>query len=214
MAFAAQVKEHARKRLERIADVGKAENQPVSVEVMEVAEEEIARLQRDVQRLQTWYDNLKAADAEKDDTLQSQSERIGDLVADVWRLEGQIQTQEHYQAQIDRLTHRLENQAQTIRVQAETIARLETEQAQTIEMLKDGNSAHVMILRGDIYLTRRQIARLLGDAYQDLFNALENTDINRLMETKEPPLPPETANVPDVPVAVHTPPNVRRAGGE
>lgn len=195
----------------RISDIGRAEKQSVSAEVLEVAHEEIAGLQRDVVRLQTWYDNLKAATAEKDDTIQSQSERIGDLVADVWRLEGQIQTQ---QAQVDGLQQQNENQEQTIRVQAETIVRMEALREQTIELLTDGNSAHVMILKGDIYLTRRQLAHLLGDAYQDLFDALENTPQNPSICPKEPPLAPETANVPGEPVGVHPAPNVRRAGGK
>ena len=53
-----------------------------------------------------------------------------------------------------------ENQARTIQVQAATVARLESETQEFIASLKDGLSAYKLVLRGDIYLTDRQIAAL------------------------------------------------------
>ena len=93
--------------------------------------------------------------------------KIAERIADIGRAENQpvdIRVQgaavEELEAEIDRLQHRLENQARTIKVQAATVARLESETQEFVTSLKDGLSAYKLVLRGDIYLTDRQIAAL------------------------------------------------------
>jgi hypothetical protein len=192
----------------KLADVGKAENQPVSAKILKTAE-------------------AMSGVITEAYTMQELNEEIA-------RLQHTINEQAK---QIDPLEHRLGNQAVTIKTQAETIGRMETEQAQTLEMLKDGNSAHVLILKGDVFVTRRQLAHLLGDAYQELFATLEEKPPqNPPICPIEPPLAQNGENVPaepenatdspniatdspvldlvDSPVPVHTSPQVRLRGGE
>lgn len=195
MALGTQARDHAlsQKRLERLADVGRAENQSLSPE--------------------------------------THDERIGDLVADVWRLESEI-------AQLQK---RNENQAQTIRVQAETIARLET-------VIGHAEDPLVVDMREVPAFKRYEVTRITKEGAkckwtlglrnyvetlpicvaEALMHLFPNTPQNPPICPKEQPvaqngenLPaapniavesPETAN--SVAVPVHTSPQVRWAGGK
>ena len=97
-------------------------------------------------------------------------------IADTGKAEAQPLSPDAYQAQqaeIARLSQavqlaEVENQGLRARV-----AELENNERKTLELLKDGHGAHVLILRGDIAISRRQMAHLLGEAYQDLFAQTE-----------------------------------------
>lgn len=200
--------------------VGQAQHQPVSPEIVGGTVEE---LEREIDRLQKQNENLTnalrwilqdlevrhLADSMSHSIYTSASRALGYPVGKV----GKPMLPDWDKEAAD-LVQQNENQARTIKGLTEMVGRLEEEQKTTLEMLKDGHSAHVLILKGDVYVTRRQLAHLLGDEYQKLFAALEeNTPQNPVICPVEPPVPTLTANVPREAVGVHAAPNVRIAGG-
>lgn len=90
-----------------------------------------------------------------------------------------------------------EAQQQELARLARRVAELEENERKTLERLKDGHSAHALILRGDIAVSRRQLAHLLGDAYQELFVKLEESGTKPESPHNAPSLPQE----PPVPVS-------------
>jgi hypothetical protein len=96
-------------------------------------------------------------------------------------------------------TEKDERVRELVAVEKELQARvreLEENERKTLELLKDGHSAHVLILRGDIAVSRRQLAHLLGDAYQELFVKLEESGT----QPEAPQNPPSLPQEPPVPV--------------
>lgn len=71
------------------------------------------------------------------------------------------------------------------------VAELEADHERTWRCLRDGHSAHALILRGDIAVSRRQLAHLLGEAYQELFAKLECGADTPKTPQKSPSLPQE-----------------------
>ncbi len=96
----------AANRVERISNlgIGRADSQRVSIDAVGTA---VAELEREIDRLQSRIAEIEQYNGEKDERVRE----LGNCNTDLNRL-------------IDRLEHRLENQARTIKVQEATIARL------------------------------------------------------------------------------------------
>lgn len=66
-----------------IADIGRAENQPVSAEVREFLDDEIAQLQRRINELEEQAESFKGRIASQETTIRVQAETIARLEEEV-----------------------------------------------------------------------------------------------------------------------------------